>query len=201
MEKASRIIRGQEQVAYSSADFPFYLRRSTFSHYCPALRHACHWHDDLEFLYTEKGHIDYSVDGVIHHLREGDSIFANARRMHYGFSPDGTDCTFVTMLIHPLLFAQSASMVERCVRPLTENAAFPARVLTPESAQWGRALSLLREIAEREAINRFTTAEVKVDMTGMNNTIHSDMDIDGFITVFTDRFAEALTATAEGVHV
>ncbi|MFQ7753818.1 MAG: tape measure protein [Acutalibacteraceae bacterium] len=62
-------------------------------------------------------------------------------------------------------------------------------------------LSLLREIAEREAINRFTTAEVKVDMTGMNNTIHSDMDIDGFITVFTDRFAEALTATAEGVHV
>ena len=34
-----------------------------------------------------------------------------------------------------------------------------------------------------------------------NNTIHSDMDIDGFITVFTDRFAEALTATAEGVHV
>ena len=35
-------------------------------------------------------------------------------------------------------------------------------------------------------------------MTGMNNTIHSDMDIDGFITVFTDRFAEALTATAEG---
>lgn len=62
-------------------------------------------------------------------------------------------------------------------------------------------LSLLREIAEREAINRFTTAEVKVDMTGMNNTIHSDMDIDGFITIFTDRFAEALTATAEGVHV
>lgn len=62
-------------------------------------------------------------------------------------------------------------------------------------------LSLLREIAEREAINRFTTAEVKVDMTGMNNTIHSDMDIDSFITIFTDRFAEALTATAEGVHV
>lgn len=62
-------------------------------------------------------------------------------------------------------------------------------------------LNLLREIAEREAINRFTTAEVKVDMTGMNNTIHSDMDIDGFITIFTDRFAEALTATAEGVHV
>lgn len=62
-------------------------------------------------------------------------------------------------------------------------------------------LSLLREIAEREAINRFTTAEVKVDMTGMSNTITSDMDIDGFISVFTDRFAEALLSTAEGVHV
>ncbi len=61
-------------------------------------------------------------------------------------------------------------------------------------------LKLLREIAEREAINRFTTAEVKVDMTGMSNTISSDMDIDGFITVFTQRFEEALVSTAEGVH-
>lgn len=133
-------------MAYSSADFPFYLRRSTFSHYCPALRHACHWH--LEFLYTEKGHIDYQVDSAVYHLREGDGIFVNARRMHNGFSPDGTDCTFVTILFHPLLFSQSASMVDRCIRPLTGNTAFPACVLTRESEDWGRTLALLHEIAD-----------------------------------------------------
>lgn len=62
-------------------------------------------------------------------------------------------------------------------------------------------LKLLREIAEREAINRFTTAEVKVDMTGMTNTISNTTDIDGFINVFTDRFEKALLAAAEGVHM
>ena len=58
----------------------------------------------------------------------------------------------------------------------------------------------LRDLAEQEAINRFTTAEVKIDMTGMTNRISSDMDLDGVLRVLTDGFAEALTVAAEGVH-
>ena len=50
------------------------------------------------------------------------------------------------------------------------------------------------------AINRFTTAEVKIDMTGMTNRISSDMDLDGVLRVLTDGFAEAITVAAEGVH-
>lgn len=61
-------------------------------------------------------------------------------------------------------------------------------------------LKYLRDIAEREAINRFTTAEVKVDMTGMTNKIDSEMDIDGIFEQFGDRFAEALSFSGEGVH-
>ena len=61
-------------------------------------------------------------------------------------------------------------------------------------------LKYLRDIAEQEAINRFTTAEVKIDMTGMTNRIESDMDLDGVLTVFTEGFAEALEIAAEGVH-
>lgn len=62
-------------------------------------------------------------------------------------------------------------------------------------------LKYLRDIAEREAINRFTTAEVKIDMTGMTNEISSDMDLDGVISRFTNGFREALNVAAEGVHV
>lgn len=62
-------------------------------------------------------------------------------------------------------------------------------------------LRYMRDIAEREAINRFTTAEVKVDMTGMTNRIDSNMDLDGVLTTLTDGFAEALEVAAEGVHV
>lgn len=61
-------------------------------------------------------------------------------------------------------------------------------------------LSYLRDIAEREAINRFTTAEIKVDMTGMTNRIDSNMDIDGVISYFTDSVEEALVTAAEGVY-
>ena len=61
-------------------------------------------------------------------------------------------------------------------------------------------LEYLRDIAEREAINRFTTAEVKIDMTGMTNKIDGSADLDGVISVLTDGFTEALITAAEGVH-
>lgn len=61
-------------------------------------------------------------------------------------------------------------------------------------------LEYLRDIAEREAVNRFTTAEVKIDMTGMTNRIDGNADLDGVLTTLTDGFAEALVTAAEGVH-
>ena len=61
-------------------------------------------------------------------------------------------------------------------------------------------LAYLRDIAEQEAINRFTTAEVKIDMTGMTNRIDSNMDIDGVVGQLTDGFVDALSTAAEGVH-
>lgn len=61
-------------------------------------------------------------------------------------------------------------------------------------------LKYLRDLAEMEAINRFTTAEVKIDMTGMTNKIDSNMDLDGVLTVLTEGFSEALEMAAEGVH-
>lgn len=61
-------------------------------------------------------------------------------------------------------------------------------------------LEYLRDIAERDAINRFTTAEVKIDMTGMTNNIDGGADLDGVIRELTDGFTEALLTAAEGVH-
>lgn len=61
-------------------------------------------------------------------------------------------------------------------------------------------LKYMRDLAEQEAINRFTTAEVKIDMTGMTNRIDSGMDLDGVLNTLTEGFAEALEVAAEGVH-
>lgn len=60
-------------------------------------------------------------------------------------------------------------------------------------------LAYLRDIAERDAINRFTTAEVRVEQT-ISNNISNSADLDGVISTLTDGFTEALMTAAEGVH-
>lgn len=62
-------------------------------------------------------------------------------------------------------------------------------------------LKYLRDIAEQEAINRFTTAEISVDMSGMQNNISNGMDLDGVISGLTEGVNEAIDSMAEGVHV
>lgn len=59
-------------------------------------------------------------------------------------------------------------------------------------------LKYLRDIAEQEAINRFTTAEIKVDMSGMSNTVHNTNDLDGIVDGLTTRVLEAMEAVKEG---
>lgn len=61
-------------------------------------------------------------------------------------------------------------------------------------------LKYLRDIAEQEAVNRYTLAEVKVDMSGMQNNINSGDDIDGFMSKLTDSVNEAVDNMTEGVH-
>jgi hypothetical protein len=58
-------------------------------------------------------------------------------------------------------------------------------------------LKYLRDIAEQDAINRFTTAEVKVDMTN-HNSINSEVDLDGIINSLGEGVYEGLQTVAEG---
>lgn len=61
-------------------------------------------------------------------------------------------------------------------------------------------LKYLRDIAEREAINRFTTAEIKVDMGGVSNTINNMQDLDGIADYLAIKVEEQMQIAAEGVH-
>lgn len=58
-------------------------------------------------------------------------------------------------------------------------------------------LKYLRDIAEQETINRFTTAEVTINQTN-NNNVSSDTDLDGFITALDDAMGEAIDEVTNG---
>lgn len=61
-------------------------------------------------------------------------------------------------------------------------------------------LKYLRDIAEQETINRFTTAEIRLEQTN-HNTIKNGMDLDGIVSGMTDMMNEAIDISTEGVHV
>lgn len=60
-------------------------------------------------------------------------------------------------------------------------------------------LKYLRDLAEQEIVNRFTTAAVKVETTNHNN-INSNMDLDGVVSYFGKTLEETIETVAEGVH-
>lgn len=61
-------------------------------------------------------------------------------------------------------------------------------------------LKYLRDIAERDTVNRFTTAKIKVEMTNHNN-VNSGMDLDGIVNDLTLAVGDAMSKAAEGVHI
>lgn len=61
-------------------------------------------------------------------------------------------------------------------------------------------MKYLRDLAEQESVNRYTTAEIKVDMGGVTNNVNSDTDLDGVIDYLATGVNEAMEKSAEGVH-
>lgn len=61
-------------------------------------------------------------------------------------------------------------------------------------------LKYLRDIAEQETVNRFTTASITIDQSGMKNTVNGVNDLDGFVSGLTDAVDEAARIITEGVH-
>ncbi|MCI8876480.1 MAG: tape measure protein [Lachnospiraceae bacterium] len=60
-------------------------------------------------------------------------------------------------------------------------------------------LKYLRDIAERDTVNRFTTASIKVTMNN-NNNVNSGLDLDGIVNDLAYGVENAMAMAAEGVH-
>lgn len=76
------------------------------------------------------------------------------------------------------------------------NTAKMAKTMTASAED----LKYLRDIAEQEVINRFTTAQIKIDMNN-NNNINSDLDLDGIVSHLEEKVYESMATAAEGTHI
>lgn len=82
----------------------------------------------------------------------------------------------------------------------TNDTAFNTAKLSDSMDSSEEELKYLRDLAEQEVINRFTTAEIKIDMGGINNNINSNVDLDEMVTYLEDKLYETMESAAEGVH-
>lgn len=64
----------------------------------------------------------------------------------------------------------------------------------------GEELKFLRDVAARDVINRFTTAQVSVSMGGVTNNLSGTADLDGIVDYLASGVKTALENAAEGVH-
>lgn len=64
----------------------------------------------------------------------------------------------------------------------------------------GDDLRRLRELAERKAIDKYTTASVSIDLGGVTNQINNDMDIDGVVDRLTAGLRDGMVNVAQEVH-
>lgn len=90
----------------------------------------------------------------------------------------------------------SLDAITNSVGTIAENTSQTA----DNTAMTDEDLKYMRDIAEQEVINRYTTAEINVDMSGMQNTVNNNGDLDGFMSGLTDAVNEAAESMAEGTH-
>lgn len=92
-----------------------------------------------------------------------------------------------------------ASDVENAIADNTAEGAKQGKRAADALDSTASDLKYLRDAAEREAINRYVNATVKVDAGGLHVTSGGERNFDGMMRAFCENIAEALETGAEGV--
>lgn len=96
---------------------------------------------------------------------------------------------------YPNALASSNAATAANTADTAKNTAKTANTLSASSED----LKYLRDIADREYVNKFTTAQIKVEMINHNN-VNNDIDLDGMAEHLRSKIEEEMNAAAEGEH-
>lgn len=88
-----------------------------------------HWHEEAELSAVINGSMYYAIEGqkdIL--LEEGDILFVNAKKLHYGYSA-GTKCNTGSIVFHPRLVTDNFTMYHTYIEPVISDGAFPYMVV------------------------------------------------------------------------
>ncbi|MFR0018666.1 MAG: tape measure protein [Paraclostridium sp.] len=129
----------------------------------------------------------FKIDNLVGNAK--DKLDLNGLGMAGGMGENLKDLGSLDGLKNSMADAGSGS------KDTADNTAKMAKTMNASSED----LKYLRDIAEQEVINRFTTAQIKVDMNNTNH-INSELDLDGVVTYLEDKVYESMVVAAEGTH-
>lgn len=150
----------RENRRHGTADFPigYYSERHAGYYSMPY-----HWHGEYEIIYIYGGGIDLSIDGKVHALKKGDTVFINGGSLHGGVSAGcGFEC--IVFDLETLLAGAKACMRE--FQSVADSAGQSCIVFGENSEVTYTARSLFGALKEKPAGYRFLCAGNLIKLLG-----------------------------------
>lgn len=134
-----------EIVNYDDPSFPSYSFQGHMDGSSPWIKKV-HWHEDVEIMTILTGKMAYSINGGIVELHAGDTIFINARQLHYSKDIDNTYCTYIITVIHPRLLMSSPEVESEYVLPIITDSSIPYILWRSEDPVSSKIMTITREL-------------------------------------------------------
>lgn len=128
-----------EAITYESSDSPIHIFSGFVSNE-NNIHTRKHWHNDVEFVKVLDGKINYNINGEIVTLEEGDGFFINSKQFHSNLQKDNYSCSFICIILHPVLMCPSKTIAEKYITPILSNPAIPYYVFK-KNVEWERNIT------------------------------------------------------------
>lgn len=174
-----------ELIRYNNPNIPLYVQHGNLTIF-PNMSAMVHWHEDVEFLIPLDGYLTFRVNAKDYVVHTGEAVFVNSRQMHFGYSSDGTDCSYISMVFKTSLLASNPQLYRNYIAPVTESDRLESLLLRPDSPSGARILTALHRVDrlyqqkkdcyELHAIN--SLLEMWISLYELTKTDHSLMASD-----------------------
>lgn len=121
---------GFQNTAYNNPKIPIYLVKGNLSLF--DYRFKPHWHRDFEIVKVINGSMKYNIDGRVIELQEGDVLFVNSDRMHFGYSESKNECNYICLVFDYKLLCENDYIANNYVLSIAKDECCPYLIIKNE---------------------------------------------------------------------